>query len=134
MDIHLCSLHFSWNLQLCMRHANFLILQKIYIKLKELKIKKLVIWLQHQSNQFQHYIEMNGLNLKIFPSNIVEFLLALEKRLVLMEKMSGAFLEFISLKKLNNSYTVHQINLGKSLIKWLELLKNSTKHLNYLTK
>jgi hypothetical protein len=30
---------------------------------------------------------MNGLNLKIFLSDIVEFLRALEKRLVLMEKM-----------------------------------------------
>jgi hypothetical protein len=60
---------------------------------------------------------MNGLNLKIFLSDIVEFLHALEKRLVLMEKMSGVFLEFINLKKLNNLYTVHQINLGKNLIK-----------------
>jgi hypothetical protein len=60
---------------------------------------------------------MNGLNLRIFLSDIVEFLHALEKRLVLMEKMSGAFLEFINLKKLNNLYTVHQINLGKNLIK-----------------
>ena len=134
MDIPQCSLHFSWNLQLCMRHANFLISLKIYIKLKELKIKKLVIWLQLQNNLFLPYIEMNGLNLKIFLSDIVEFLHALEKRLVLMEKMSGAFLEFINLKKLNNLYTVHQINLGKNLIKWLAHLKNSIKLLNYHTK
>jgi hypothetical protein len=60
---------------------------------------------------------MNGLNLKIFLSDIVEFLHALEKRLVLMEKMSGVFLEFINLKRLNNLYTVHQINLGKNLTK-----------------
>jgi len=60
---------------------------------------------------------MNGLNLKIFLSDIVEFLRALEKRLVLMEKMSGVFLEFINSKKLNNLYTVHQINLGKNSTK-----------------
>jgi hypothetical protein len=38
------------------------------------------------------------------------------------------------LKKLNNLYTVHQINLGKNLIKWLVHLKNSIKLLNYHTK
>jgi hypothetical protein len=42
---------------------------------------------------------MNGLSHKTFPSNIVEFLHALEKRQVLMEKMYGAYLEFINLKK-----------------------------------
>jgi hypothetical protein len=60
---------------------------------------------------------MNGLNLKIFHLDIVEFLHALEKRLVLMEKMYGVFLEYINLKKLNNLYIVHLINLGKNLTK-----------------
>jgi hypothetical protein len=42
---------------------------------------------------------MNGLSHKIFPSNIAEFLLVLEKRQVLMEKMFGVFLESINLRR-----------------------------------
>jgi hypothetical protein len=60
---------------------------------------------------------MNGLSHKIFPSNIAEFLLVLEKRQVLMEKMFGVFLESINLRKLSNSFIVLQINHGKNLIK-----------------
>jgi hypothetical protein len=42
---------------------------------------------------------MNGLSHKIFLLDIAEFLLVLERRQVLMVRMSGVFLEFINLKK-----------------------------------
>jgi hypothetical protein len=42
---------------------------------------------------------MNGFCHKIFPSNIAEFPHVLEKRQDLMEKMFGAFLESINLRK-----------------------------------
>jgi hypothetical protein len=42
---------------------------------------------------------MNGLSHKIFLLDIAEFLLVLERRQVLMERMFGVFLEFINLKK-----------------------------------
>jgi len=43
--------------------------------------------------------------------------LALEKKLDLMEEICGVFLESINLKRLNNSFSVLQINLGMNLIK-----------------
>jgi hypothetical protein len=48
---------------------------------------------------------------------MVVSLLALEKKLDLMEEICGVFSESINSRKLNNSFSVLQINLGVSLIK-----------------
>jgi hypothetical protein len=42
---------------------------------------------------------------------------ASEKKLDLTEEMFGAFSEFINLRRLSNSYSAPQTNLGKNLTK-----------------
>jgi hypothetical protein len=58
--------------------------------------------------------------------DLEDFLLVSEKRLELMERMPGEYLEFINLKKLNSLLFVIQKIVGMSSIKWSELLKNFT--------
>ena len=69
----------------------------------------------------KYYINKN------YHIDLVVILLVLEKRLVLMVKILGVYLEFINLKKLNNLLYVNQKNLGMNLNKWLKQLKNIIK-------
>jgi hypothetical protein len=59
--------------------------------------------------------------------DLEDFLLVLEKKLELMEKMLGEFLEFINLKRLNNLLYVILKRVGKNFTRWLVLLRSITK-------
>ena len=106
--------HFSWRVQLCMKHANWVILMKTYTKLKALMIRILFTWLPPQSNQFLRCIEMSGLNQQTYHLDTQEILLVSVKKLGLMEKMFGEFSESINLKRWNNLFLLLLINHGKN--------------------
>lgn len=59
------------------------------------------------------------------------FLHALEKKQVLTVEMFGAFLEFINLKKLNNSFIAIRKLRGMNLRRWFSHQKHSIRDLSY---
>jgi hypothetical protein len=59
--------------------------------------------------------------------DLEDFPLVLEKKLELMEKMLGEFLEFINLKRLNNLLYVILKRVGRNFTRWLVLLRSITK-------
>ena len=126
--------HTSWKKKSWKKHVNWAILKKIFIKLKEAKKKRLVlkvvmlISLPHQNNLSQPCTEVNGLTNHHFLSDTEVPQHASEKKLVLMEKITGVFSESINLKKYNNSLSANLNNHGKFMKKWSLYLKNSIKH------
>lgn len=130
-NIHQCKPHISWKKKLWQKPVNYQNLMINYIKLAEILKMKLFILLQHQNNQYQQCIEKKELITKTFQWEWVVFLLALEKKQELMEKITGVFSEFTNLKKLNNSVLLIQKRVGKCMTKWSNKLKNFMNHLNY---
>ena len=82
------------------------------------------ILLLHLSNQSLLIISMNLYSIMNYHKDLVDFLLVLEKRLVLMEKMLGEYLESINLKRLNNLLFVILRKVGLNFIRWLVLPKS----------
>lgn len=130
-NIHQCKHLISWRKKSWQKHVNYQNSMINYIKLVEILKMKLFILLLHQNNQFQQCIEKKELITKICQWEWVVFLLALEKKLELMEKITGVFSEYINLKKLNNSVLLIQKIVGKCMMKWSNKLKNFMNHLNY---
>ena len=130
----------SWRNKLWNKLANWVILNKIFIKLlkknNKSKVNRVVIliWSPLLNNLFLLCTGVNGSSKLTFQSNMQVFLLALENRLVHMEKIIGVFSESISLRKSNNSFLQNHKTLGKFINKWLEYLNNIIKHWIYHTE
>jgi hypothetical protein len=95
--------------------------------MSRMRILKVTIWSQLPSSLSPQCIEVNGSSHKNCQNVTLVHPPALGRKLALTARMSGVSSESINLKKLSNSFTVHQISHGRNLKRWLAHRKSFIK-------
>jgi len=126
----------SWSLQSCTRLASSTTLRRTCIRLRAPMTTTKITYtsLPHLSNPSLQCTEKSSSNLRNCLSDTLETPHVSVRRLVPMVEMCGVSSESISSRKLSSLCCAPQTNLGKSLTKWLTLLKSSIRLLSFLIK